>query len=105
MLIVSDGDLIFCFPDTQGFADNQGRDGDFIQDLATTLMADLKSVNVFLLLFKGTETRFNRWTQNNLRIYETVFGPKFWEHSMTEFTFWGHSFSNKRDRKRACQRY
>ena len=93
------------FSDTQGFADTNGRDARFVQDLATTMMRNITSVNVFLLLFKGNENRFNKWTQDQLSIYESIFGPEFWKHAMTEFTFWSHSGRDNWKREKACKMY
>ncbi len=45
-------------------------------------------------------TRFNQWTQEQLQIYETIFGKAFWDHAMTEFTFYSHN-----DRANAMRAY
>lgn len=65
----------------------------------------ITSVNVFLLLFKGSETRFNKWTQDQLLIYESIFGPDFWKHAMTEFTFWSSSNWARKNREKKCRRW
>ncbi len=78
--------------DTQGFADTRGDDARYVRDLARSLQHNFEDgVNVFLLLFKSTANRFNQWTQEQLGIYETIFGKKFWKHAMTAFTFWRHN--------------
>ncbi len=97
--------------DTQGFADTEGNDAKYVVQLAKSLQTTFEDgINVFLLLFKATENRqeklgiqlreftslmircrFNQWTQEQLQIYETIFGKAFWKHAMTEFTFWGHN--------------
>ena len=61
---------------------------------------DIKSVNVFLLLFSGQNPRFKASLIQLLKLYESIFSRDMWKHSITEVTFWQHHKRAVRDRKR-----
>ena len=75
--------------DTPGTGDTEGRDCEH----GITLAQEIKrigSIDAFILLFKGTDTRFNQPMQDQIKLYMNIFGPEMWNNTITEFTFWAH---------------
>lgn len=84
--------------DTPGVKDTEGRDYEHTLNMKEALQRDIKSVDIFLLLLSGKDTRFDEGTQELLLWYQAIFGVDMWKHLIVETTFWGHSETNKADR-------
>ena len=88
--------------DTPGTGDTEGRDCNHAINLAQGVR-EIGSIEIFLLLFKGTNTRYKNYQlksllmvhfrfetsiQDQIRRYESLFGEAFYDNVVTEFTFW-----------------
>ena len=56
--------------------------------MADVLKNDLKSVDVFFLLFKGTDNRFLSSIPPFMKLYEEIFSKDLWKHAITGITWW-----------------
>ena len=91
----------FTVVDTPGFGDSDGQEGMLIDEMVQFLKDEVKSTNVFLLLFHGQQDRLHSGLVRMLRELPLIFGPEFWNHTMIGFTHWGFDQRsiNKRDMK------
>ena len=85
--------------DTPGTGDTQGRDCEHGIALAKEIK-QIGSIDAFVLLFKGTDTRFSQSMQDQIKLYMNIFGQEMWNNTITEFTFWEHSRKRIQRRKR-----
>ena len=60
-------DQEFTTVDTPGFGDSDGEDNMLINEMVDTLKNVVKTANGFLLVFKGTDERFNEGTTQMIR--------------------------------------
>ena len=60
-------DQEFTIVDTPGFGDSEGEDNELINEMVDTLKNVVKTANGFLLVSKGTDTRFNAATTQMIR--------------------------------------
>ena len=67
-----------------GASDSEGRDYKHAIEMVNILKKDIKSVNVFLLLFNGQVHRFQSSLIQLLKLYESIFSRDMWKHSITE---------------------
>jgi hypothetical protein len=72
----------------KGASDSEGRDYDHALDMAKVLRNDLKSVDVFLLMFNGQNLRFKSSIKKLLKLYVSIFSDDLWKHAITEITYW-----------------
>merc|ERR1719210_869830 len=84
-----------------GASDSEGRDYKHALEMAKIMKNDVKSVDVFLLLFNGQRLRFEASILKLLKLYEAIFSKDMWKNVITEMTFWPHDKASirKRDRK------
>ena len=73
--------------DTPGTGDTEGRDCDHAVAIAKGLQ-EIGGLETFLLLYKGTNVRFDETMQEELQRYKSLFGDQFFANAVTEFTFW-----------------
>ena len=73
---------------TPGLGDFDGQDSILINEMIKLLKDEVKSTNVFLLLFNGQEDYVPSGYVRLLRELSLVFGPEFWSHAMIGFTHW-----------------
>jgi len=87
--------------DTPGFDDTRGKEYDHkhSQEMQQYLKDNYDSINIFLLLIKGSDTRFDDSLDRMLQWYEEIFGKDFWKHVVVEVTFWKHTAKAKKERK------
>ena len=64
------------------------------------LKDSLLTTNGFVLLFKGTDDRFDASLQQMLRDVEIMFGKSFWDHVILGFSFWAYDDRSIANRKR-----
>jgi len=76
--------------DTPGTGDTEGRDCDHAVAISKGLQ-EIGGIETFLLLYKGTNVRFDEAMQEELQRYQSLFGQQFFDNVVTGFTFWGHS--------------
>jgi hypothetical protein len=85
--------------DTPGASDTDCRDHEHM----TALLEGVKnvgSITAFVLLFNGARPRFAKGLQEQMKLYQTIFGPEMWSNVVTEFTFWQHGWKDIRRRKK-----
>ena len=87
--------------DTPGFDDTRGKEYDHkhSQEMQQYLKDNYDSINIFLLLIKGSDTRFDDSLDRMLQWYEEIFGKDFWKHVVVEVTFWKHTEKAIKERK------
>ena len=86
--------------DTPGFGDSNGQDSKLIDDMITNMKKDIKSTNVFLLLFNGLNDRIDGMLHQMLRDLRIMFGDEMWNHVILGFTNWGYDASSISERER-----
>ena len=74
--------------DTPGFGDFDGQEQMMIDKTAKFLKNDVKSANVFLILFHGHQDRIHSGFVRLLREIPLIFGDNFWNHAIIGFTHW-----------------
>ena len=70
-----------------GTSDSQGRDYEHALAMANILKDKVKSVDVFLLLFNGGNSRFQASIIKLLKLYESIFSKDMWKNAITEVKF------------------
>ena len=78
----------FTIVDTPELGDFDGQDGILIYEMIKLLKDEVKSTNVFLILFHGQQDYIFSAYARLLRDLPLVFGPEFWSHAMIGFTHW-----------------
>merc|ERR1712126_47618 len=92
-------DLPFTLVDTPGLNDPEpGRDSLNIAEM-TEELKKMKHVNVFLIVFNGSNPRFDHSLIAILKIFQGMFGNEFLkQNTVFEFTNWAHDRKSKRRR-------
>ena len=92
----------FTIVDTPGFGDSDGNEEQdkLIKEMMTVLKDDLKEANTFLLLMKGTSTRFDAEFQKIIRLMIAMFGKSFWTHVVVGVSFWPYDEFKVKERNR-----
>ena len=85
--------------DSPGTGDTEGRDCDHGIALAKGIK-EIGSIDAFMLLFKGSNARFSTPMQEQIKLYQNIFGDKMFDNVITEFTFWSHDKRSIRERFR-----
>ena len=91
----------FTIVDTPGFGDSDGQEAMLIDEMAKFMKKDVKSTNVFLIIFHGQNDRLHSGLVRMLREIPLIFGDGFWNHAILGFTFW--SFDKRSARIREAQ--
>ena len=78
------GDENFLSKYSLGTSDSQGRDYQHALAMANILKNKVKSVDVFLLLFNGGNSRFQASIIKLLKLYESIFSREMWKNAITE---------------------
>ena len=90
----------FTIVDTPGFGDSDGQEQMLIDEMAKFLKNEVKSTNVFLILFHGQQDRIYSGLVRMLREIPLIFGDDFWNHAILGFTHWPFDKRSARIRKR-----
>ena len=69
--------------------------------MITVLKDDLREVNTFLLLMKGTSSRLNAGFQKLIRLMIAIFGKSFWTHVVVGVSFWPYDEFEVKKRNRS----
>ena len=77
--------------DTPGTGNTENRDCQYTIDTIKYLKNVVGSIDMFVLLFKGTNPRFDAGMQKQLELFETIFGEQMWNSLVTEITFWQYT--------------
>ena len=89
--------------DTPGTGDNpengKSRDCEHAIALAEGVKR-IGSIDAFMVLVRGTNPRFDSFLEQQLKMYESIFGKAMWDNTIIEFTYWKHNRNDIRDRKR-----
>lgn len=88
-----------CFTviDSPGTGDTEGRDCDHAIALTRGLKA-IGMIHGFMMLFKGTDARFDISMQDQLNLYQNIFGMALYRNAISEFTYWSHDKRSVKNR-------
>ena len=89
--------------DTPGTGDTSNMDCEHAIETVKYLKDVVGSIDVFVLMFKGTNYRFDASMQKQLELFQSIFGPKMWENAVTEITFWPYTEENMKEREKNQQ--
>jgi len=84
--------------DTPGVLDFSDRDYEHAMEIVNVVKNDIKTIDVFLLLFDGSKPRFQRPVVELLRLYESMFSTDIWRNTITQFGFWKHDEDSVEER-------
>jgi len=84
--------------DTPGFEEEIILDEEKMEDLVKILKDDIKSVHVFLIAFKQNDVRLTESLRRMLKLFEKMFGMKFWENVVLVATQWNYGEHSRRIR-------
>lgn len=96
-------DQKFSLIDTAGTGDTRNKDCQNALEAVQFLKYQVQMVDVFVLMFKGTNIRFDESMQRQLELFESVFGHEMWENVVTEVSFWKHTEEHLRERLKSHQ--
>merc|ERR1719209_1470285 len=80
----------FTVVDTPGFGDSNNDDDLLIEEMMDILANVVDHTDTFLLLFDGTETRFDASLQNMIQRMTMIFGHKWWDYLVIGVSFWAY---------------
>lgn len=81
--------LCISVTDTPGLGDTQCRDEKHMRGIVKTIM-DVKKVDLFILIFKGTAPRFHTGSQSMIQMFQKLFGNDLYSSMIIQFTFFRH---------------
>ena len=94
---------LFTVIDTPGFGDTEDMDNEHMDEMIAALKENIATTNVFLLVFKGTNERFDKQCQHMLREMEAMFGTYFWNFTTIEVSFWSYTMDDQNQRNHSGQ--
>ena len=77
--------------DTPGAGDSKGKDYQHAIEMVKMLEGTIKTINLFVIMLKGTDRRFDSHMLTVLRLYEEIFGKEMWRSLLVEISYWKHS--------------
>merc|ERR1712136_547107 len=89
--------------DTPGFGDAENDDNKQMDDMIAALKENITTTNGFLLVFKGTDERFDQQCQQMLREMEALFGESFWSFTTIGVSFWPYDINSQKQRNYSGQ--
>ena len=84
--------------DTPGFGDSDNNDEALTEEMMNILANVVVHADTIVLLFKGTETRFNASLQSMLKIMTQIFGVEWWNYVVIGVSFWPYDQDSIDDR-------
>jgi len=81
----------FTIVDTPGFGEDIRKESVHVQNMVNRFKNDLQYLHVFIILFKQTDNRMTAALWNMLNMFQTMFGPQFWQNAILEATHWSYS--------------
>ena len=96
-------DQKFTLIDTAGTGDTRNKDCQKALEAVHFLKYQVQMVDVFVLMFKGTNIRFDESMQRQLELFESAFGHEMWRNTVTEISFWKHTKEHLRERLKSHQ--
>jgi len=84
------GSKNFTIVDTPGFGDSDNDDESLIEEMMDILANVVDHTDTFLLLFDGTETRFDASLQNMIQRMTMIFGQNWWDYLVIGVSFWAY---------------
>jgi len=96
-------DYLFTAVDTPGFGDTENDDNKQMDDMIAALKENITTTNGFLLVFKGTDERFDQQCQQMLREMEALFGESFWSFTTIGVSFWPYDINSQKQRNYSGQ--
>ena len=89
--------------DTPGTGDTNNRDCENAIETVKYLKDVVGTIDVIVLMFKGTNYRFDASMQKQLEMFESIFGTKMWDHVITEISFWRYTDGSIKEREKNQQ--
>merc|ERR1719500_259108 len=89
----------FTVVDTPGFGDSDNDDESLIEEMMDILANVVDHADTFLLLFDGTETRFDASLQNMFQRMTIIFGHYWWDYLVIGVSFWPYDQDSIDERK------
>ena len=86
--------------DTPGTGDDQGRDCEHGIALAKGVKR-IGKIDAFMVLLNGQKARFSEPLQEQMKMYQNIFGKEIWDNTIIEFTYWSHNGRDIRKRKKS----
>lgn len=91
--------------DTPGFGDEVKAEDRTIHRLVDVLKNKIKSVDVFVLAFKGSTNRMTAAMSDMLLLFQSIFGDEFWDNAIIEVTHWSYNPSIAKKRQETEQSF
>merc|ERR1711962_877589 len=88
----------FTVIDTPGFGDTDGEEEALLDDMMEKL-AEIDYANTIVLLFDGSQKRFDLGIVAMLKRITIIFGNKWWDHVVIAVSFWGFDKASIKKRK------
>eukprot|EP00092_Neocalanus_flemingeri_P002214 GFUD01002355.1.p1 GENE.GFUD01002355.1~~GFUD01002355.1.p1 ORF type:complete len:1269 (+),score=229.33 GFUD01002355.1:139-3945(+) len=85
--------------DTAGAADSGLEDYKNAIDMTIFLKQELRDISGIIIMFKGSDDRFDANTISLLKFYEQIFGKEMWKSVVVEMSFWYHTKTDACKRK------
>ena len=85
--------------DTPGFGDSNNDDDILSEEMMDILANVVYHTDTFILLFDGTETRFDASLQNMIQRMTTIFGHYWWDYLVIGVSFWPYDQDSIDERK------
>ena len=85
--------------DTPGFGDSDNDDESLIEEMMDILANVVDHTDTFLLLFDGTETRFDASLQTMIQRMTMIFGQNWWDYLVIGVSFWAYDQNSIDERK------
>jgi len=92
----------FTIVDTPGFADSDGNDNLYIEEMMEVLNNDLGYTNTILLVLEGSTPRFHDGLYAMIRQMTSIFGESWWDFMMIGVSKWSYSEDAINMRNKTC---
>ena len=93
----------FSLVDTPGTGDTANMDCEHAMTTVKFLKEVIGTIDIIVLMFKGTNPRFDASMQKQLELFESVFGHKMWKNVVTEISFWQYTKEAIEEREKRHQ--
>merc|ERR1712198_781654 len=89
----------FTVVDTPGFGDSDNDDDVLIEEMMDILANVVDHTDTFLLLFDGTDIRFDASLRNMIQRMTIIFGHHWWDYLVIGVSFWAYDQDSIDERK------
>jgi len=85
--------------DTPGLGDEVDEDRETVVQMVQKLKEEIKFMNAFVILFNGQKPRINAEMKRMIRLFENIFGHKFWPNVIFAVSRWSYAAHQVKARK------